>query len=62
MDLINEAKRIIDIFDDKNKSMDFTMYLENIKSGNMDLYKAILSELSSGNYKVRYLNSTGVMI
>ena len=61
MDLISEAKRIIDIFD-KNKSMDFTMYLENIKSGNMDLYKAILSELSSGNYKVRYLNSTGVMI
>ena len=38
------------------------MYLENIKSGNMDLYKAIISELSSGNYKVRYLNSTGVMI
>ena len=33
MDLISEAKRIIDIFDDKNKSMDFTMYLENIKSG-----------------------------
>lgn len=62
MDLISEAKRIIDIFDDKNKSMDFTMYLENIKSGNMDLYKAILSELSSGNYKVRYLNSTGVMM
>lgn len=62
MDLFSEAKRIIDIFDDKNKSMDFTMYLENIKSGNMDLYKAILSELSSGNYKVRYLNSTGVMI
>lgn len=62
MDLTSEARRIIDIFDDKNKSMDFTMYLENIKSGNMDLYKAILSELSSGNYKVRYLNSTGVMI
>ena len=62
MDLTNEAKRIIDIFDDKNKSMDFTMYLENIKSGNMDLYKAILSELSSGNYKVRYLNSTGMIM
>ena len=61
MDVKSEAKRIINIFDDKNKSMDFTMYLENLKSGNLDLYKAILEELRSGEYSVRYLNSTGVM-
>ena len=61
MDVKSEAKRIINIFDDKNKSMDFTMYLENLKSGNLDLYKAILEELGSGEYSVRYLNSTGVM-
>lgn len=61
MDVKSEAKRIINIFDDKNKSMDFTMYLENLKSGNLDLYKAILEELKIGEYSVRYLNSTGVM-
>ena len=61
MDVKSEAKRIINIFDDKNKSMDFTMYLENLKYGNLDLYKAILEELRSGEYSVRYLNSTGVM-
>lgn len=61
MDVKSEAKRIINIFDDKNKSMDFTMYLENLKSRNLDLYKAILEELGSGEYSVRYLNSTGVM-
>ena len=61
MDVKSEAKRIINIFDDKNKSMDFTMYLENLKSGNLDLYKAILEELRCGEYSVRYLNSTGVM-
>ena len=61
MDVKSEAKRIINIFDNKNKSMDFTMYLENLKSGNLDLYKAILEELRSGEYSVRYLNSTGVM-
>lgn len=61
MDVKSEAKRIINIFDDKNKSMDFTMYLENLKSSNLDLYEAILEELRSGEYSVRYLNSTGVM-
>lgn len=59
MNLSEEAKRVIDIFNTSKNNLDFTLYVSRIKKSNPDLFNAIMQELSSGNYQVKYLNSTG---
>lgn len=59
MNLSEEAKRVIDIYNTSKNNLDFTLYVSRIEKSNPDLFKAIMQELSSGNYQVKYLNSTG---
>ena len=55
-----EARRIIEIFNDKDKSVDFTMYVERLKVSQPILADKIIEILKTGEFEVRYLNSTGV--
>jgi hypothetical protein len=59
MNLSEEAKRVIDIYNTSKNNLDFTLYVSRIEKSNPDLFNAIMQELSSGNYQVKYLNSTG---
>jgi hypothetical protein len=59
MNLSEEAKRVIDIYNTSKNNLDFTLYVSRIEKSNPDLFNAIIQELSSGNYQVKYLNSTG---
>lgn len=59
MNLSEEAKRVIDIYNTSKNNLDFTLYVSRIEKNNPDLFNAIMQELSSGNYQVKYLNSTG---
>jgi hypothetical protein len=56
----DEAKRIIEIYNDTKNNLDFTLYLSRLEKSNPDLFNCILKELNTGNYKVKYLNSTGM--
>lgn len=55
-----EARRIIEIFNDKDKSIDFTMYVERLKVSQPILANKIIEILKSEEFEVKYLNSTGV--
>lgn len=59
MNLSEEARRVIDIYNTSKNNLDFTLYVSRIEKSNPDLFNAIMQELSSGNYQVKYLNSTG---
>lgn len=59
MNLSEEAKRVIDIYNTSKNNLDFTLYVSRIEKSNPDLFNAIMQELSSGKYQVKYLNSTG---
>lgn len=59
MNLSEEAKRVIDIYNTSKNNLDFTLYVSRIEKSNPELFTAILQELSTGNYQVKYLNSTG---
>jgi hypothetical protein len=59
MNLSEEAKRVIDIYNTSKNNLDFTLYVSRIEKSNPDLFNAIMQELSLGNYQVKYLNSTG---
>lgn len=59
MNHMEEAKRIIEIYNTSKNNLDFTLYVSRIEKSNIELFNAIMSELSSGNYEVKYLNSTG---
>ena len=60
MNLLEEAKRIINIYNDEKNNLDFTLYVSRLETKNRPLYDAIVQELKSGNYNVKYLNSTGM--
>ena len=59
MNLSEEAKRVIDIYNTSKNNLDFTLYVSRIEKSNPELFTAILQELSTGKYQVKYLNSTG---
>lgn len=59
MNHTEEAKRIIEIYNTSKNNLDFTLYVSRIEKSNSELFNAIMSELSTGNYEVKYLNSTG---
>lgn len=59
MNHMEEAKRIIEIYNTSKNNLDFTLYVSRIEKSNLELFNAIMTELSSGNYEVKYLNSTG---
>lgn len=58
-DLEKEAIRILNLYDSSDMSVDFTMHMIDLMKYNSDLFNAILAELESGKYSVRFLNSTG---
>ena len=55
-----EARRIIEIFNNKDKSVDFTMYVERLKVSQPTLADKITEILKTGEFEVKYLNSTGM--
>ena len=55
-----EARRIIEIFNDKDKSIDFTMYVERLKNSQPILADKIIEILKNEEFEVKYLNSTGM--
>ena len=55
-----EARRIIEIFNDKDKSIDFTMYVERLKNSQPLLADKIIEILKNEEFEIKYLNSTGV--
>lgn len=54
-----EAIRVINVYNDPKYNLDFTLYVAKLEKTNPKLYNSIINELKSGNYKVKYLNSTG---
>ena len=60
MNLLEEAKRIINIYNTEKNNLDFTLYVNRLETKNKPLFDTIIQELRSGNYNVKYLNSTGM--
>lgn len=60
MNLLEEAKRIINIYNTEKNNLDFTLYVSRLETKNKPLYDAIIQELNNGQYNVKYLNSTGM--
>ena len=54
-----EAIRVINVYDDPKYNLDFTLYVAKLEKTNPKLYNSIINELKSGNYSVKYFNSTG---
>lgn len=53
----DEVLRILNIFNDSGKSMDFTVHMSELKKRDEQLFKLVLEELATGNWEVRYLNT-----
>ena len=58
-DANDEARRIISLYEPTNNSLDFTIYLTTIEKADLELFNALIKELESGKYSIKYLNGTG---
>lgn len=59
MDRTEEARRMIKMYEKTSSNLEFTLFIEGIKNNDPELYGIVLRELDTGNYKVKYLNTTG---
>lgn len=59
-DIKQEAIRIINLYNDTSHNLSFTIFMVKTERSNKELFDAILTELKTGKYVVKYLDSTGL--
>lgn len=58
-DIKQEAERILNLYNDTSHNLSFTIFMAKTERTNKELFDTILTELSTGKYVVKYLDSTG---
>lgn len=59
-DIKDEAIRILNLYNDTSHNLSFTIFMAKTERTNKELYNALLEELNTGKYIVKYLDSTGL--
>mgnify|MGYP001006019905 CR=1 FL=1 len=59
-DTKEEAIRILNLYNDTSHNLSFTIFMAKTERTNKELYNALLEELNTGKYIVKYLDSTGL--
>lgn len=59
-DIKEEAIRILNLYNDTSHNLSFTIFMAKTERTNKELYNALLKELNTGKYIVKYLDSTGL--
>lgn len=59
---MSEAERILNIYNESKKNLDFTLFMCTLEKDNKELFNEIIKLLNTGNYEVKYLNTTGTSI
>mgnify|MGYP003618159450 CR=1 FL=1 len=59
MNIKEEAARIVDLYNTNKSNLEFTLYVSRLENTQPDLFREIMSLLASGNFDIKYLNSTG---
>ena len=59
---MTEAERIINIYNDTGNNLEFTVHMAGLEKNNPQLFYEIIALLNTGNYQIKYLNTTGTSI
>jgi hypothetical protein len=59
-DIKEEAIRILNLYNDTSHNLSFTIFMAKTERTNKELYNALLEELNTDKYIVKYLDSTGL--
>lgn len=59
IDIKQEAERILNLYNDTSHNLSFTIFMAKTERTNKELFDAIIEELNTGKYVVKYLDSTG---
>ena len=55
-DIKQEAERILNLYNDTSHNLSFTIFMAKTERTNKELFDAILTELNTGKYVVKYLD------